>query len=105
MDIQKPVSCDIDNIDDDCYDSHGGESFCSILAYNKEKLLIGYLDYSIFQQELNVKMIEVRNTCKRRGIATRLLQTAEEKGHVINMGFSTDEGALFLTGFYKKKKD
>lgn len=98
------IGCEVDRFEDDCFDSHGKETYCNLLAYNKEKLLIGFIDYSIFENEIHVKGIEVRERCRRKGIASKLLTKLEEKDYVINMGYSTDDGTEFLRDYYKRKR-
>lgn len=97
------IVCDIDRIEDDCFDSHQGETYCNLLAYNKDKLLIGFIDYSIFENEINVKGIEVRDVCRRKRIASKLLAKLEEKDYIVNIGYSTDDGTEFLRDYYKRK--
>jgi ribosomal protein S18 acetylase RimI-like enzyme len=99
-----PVSCDVDKIEDDCYDSHGGETFCNLMAYNKDRVLLGYLSYSIYQKSVYVKMIEVRETCRRRGIGTRMVNELESREYPVDVGYSTPDGTLFFRGYNSKKQ-
>ena len=57
---------------------------------------LGYISYSIFQDEINIKMIETHP--KRQGIATQLYQKlkALHPGMKINHGMTTDEGEAWL---------
>ena len=98
------IGCDLDRIENDCYDSHQGETYCNILSYNKEKLLIGYIDYSIFEEEIHVKMIEVRTICKRKGIASKMMEKLEEQNLPINIGRTTGEGTPFIEKYKERKR-
>lgn len=98
------LGCDVDTIVDDCFDAHSGETYCNILAYNKQKSLVGYLEYSIYRTTLNIKMIQVRDVCRRKGIASKLFDTLEQKHLLIgDMGYVTKDGEMFLFGYYGKK--
>ena len=90
--------------DEDCYDSHGGELYCSLKAKNEFGQLVGYIDYSLFEGKTNIKMIEVHRECKHCGIASKLLDKLEKEYPKINYGFSTREGTEFLRKYKSKKK-
>ena len=95
--------CIIKNMVDDCYDAHHGQTDCSLTAYNKNDQLIGFIDYSIFEEKAHINMIQTHNDCKRKGIATALLQKWEGD-HSIVFGFSTRDGAEFIKAYQSKKK-
>lgn len=56
---------------------------------------IGYIDYSIYEGEISIKMVEVEPKYRRQGYATLLLQAAKHDtpGAKVNPGYLTDDGA------------
>ena len=99
----KQKKCQVRIEDEDCYDSHDGELYCSLKAKNEFGQLVGYIDYSIFEGETNIKMIEVHRECKHHGIASKLLEKLEKEYPKINYGFTTREGTEFLKEYKLKK--
>ena len=90
---------------DECYDSHGGESFCGLIARDiNTNEGLGYIDYSIFNNKLSIKMVEVKEEYKRMGIGTQLMQflKKENPDKVIIKGMATEEGSSFVNSLQKK---
>ena len=58
--------------------------------------VVGYISYSIFQDEINIKMVEVHP--KRQGIATQLFKHLQSlyPDMKINHGMSTDDGSAWI---------
>ena len=57
-----------------------------------KKNLLGYLEYSVYDGEAYIQMIEVRQSEKRKGIATALIQSLQHDYKDINWGYTTEEG-------------
>ena len=75
-------------------DSYKGEAFGYCQAHIGDSP-IGYLNFSIYQGEADVKMIEVREEYRRKGVAKKLLDllAAEVGGKQnINWGYHTEDG-------------
>lgn len=69
----------------------------------------GYIEYSLFQNEIYINMIEVTEENKRKGIATKMMHYLRLKnsGIRIRPGYSTEEGGKFWNNYskqYLKKK-
>lgn len=82
-------------------DSYKGEAFGYCQAHIGDSP-IGYLNFSIYQGEADVKMIEVREEYRRKGVAKRLLDllAAEVGGKQnINWGYHTEDGQALHTAY------
>ena len=89
----------------DCYDSHSEESFCRIIAEDKiTGEIIGYIDYSIYENEIDIKTIEVINKYKRQGIGTQMIHFLknENPNMKIITGLVTEEGYPFIQSLKQK---
>jgi GNAT superfamily N-acetyltransferase len=91
----------------DVYDSHGGEVFGSIYAgkYFGERLIaVAKIDYSIFENEIHIKVIEVSENNRRLGLATLMVEKlkSEYPDMRINWGMEASEEG---TAFVKKMTD
>ena len=100
--IQK--KCQVRIGEEDCYDSHGGQLYCSLKAINEFGQLVGYIDYSLFEGKTYVDMIEVHKECKHCGIASKLLNKLEKEYSKIKYGLTTREGTEFLRRYKLEKK-
>lgn len=89
-----PEAPDIE-LQNDCFDSHGGEVFCKLQAVENGDKTVGYVDYSLYEDEIHIKMIRVVEDSRRKGIATELLDRLrkDNPGYALNWGMMTDEGA------------
>ena len=99
----KPDACKIERITDDCYDAHSGQDYCHILAYNKDDKLIGYIDYSIFENTSFVDCIETHEQCRRKGIASSLMKKLEKDGRRIKIGLVTPTGKKFFNTYRQRR--
>ncbi len=84
--------------------SHHGQQ--DLTAYATiEGIVVGYVEYSIFQNEIHIEMIEVVEEQKRQGIATKLFHFIRLKnsGMKIIPGYSTEEGSKFYNAYKSKK--
>lgn len=99
---QKPPKRIHYNIVDDCYDSHSGQKYCQLLAYDKEGKCVGYLQYSEYEKQLYVDMIKVDKSHQRQGIATDLLLKLKDKKQPIHYGYSTTDGTEFINAMVKR---
>jgi len=90
------------DIIDDCYDSHSGQNYCRLIAYDKQGNYVGHLDYSEYNHQLYVDMIEVDEKHQRQGIATDLLLKLKDKRQPIHYGYSTRDGTKFLEAMKKR---
>lgn len=82
-------------------DSYKGEAFGYCQAHIGDEA-IGYLNFSIYDGEADVKMIEVNEKYRRKGVAKKLLDllAAEVKGKQnINWGYHTDDGAALHAAY------
>lgn len=84
----------------DVYDCRRGECFGAIYATTEggKGVLAGRLTYSIYDEEINVKMIETAPDVRRHGIGTKMVEKLKETypDMKINWGMSTPEGTEFL---------
>ncbi len=91
-------------------DSYQGEAFgyCQAERFldNGEKSPIGYVNFSIYQGRAHIKMIEVHDDWKRKGIATALMDElallvdGEEN---IDWGEHTEDGMAFHKAYDSRK--
>ena len=88
--------CIVKNIRDECHDAHGEQDYCSVTATNEDGRIIGYINYSMYEGVAHVDMIEVHKECKRRGIATQLLNNLKENHEKIEYSLATSDGVKFL---------
>jgi len=83
--------------------SHHNQSDDSILAYVGDER-VGYLDYSEYQGEVQIQMIEVSRKFPRQGIATAMLQELDRlyPDIEIDTGMMTPEGSLLFEAYYRR---
>lgn len=90
-------------IENDCYDSRGGEVFCGLLARLPDGTAVGGLDYSIYDKEYHIKMIRTLPEHQRKGIATKLMNElnmlALNDGATVHSGMSTEDGSSFMNSY------
>ena len=74
-----------------------GETFFT-MSYEQDGKVVGTIEFSEFDGEPNVKMIEVDPDYRRQGIGTKLLQELQKKypDTEINFGMSTPDGTKLL---------
>jgi predicted GNAT family acetyltransferase len=94
----------LDNIDNDCYDAYRGQINCQLIAYNKEDTCIGYLGYSIFEEKIYIDNLTIKNNCRRKGIASKMMKKLEEQDLPINIGFTTPDGTFFFEKYKERKR-
>lgn len=78
--------------------SHG-QTDGTLLAYDGDKV-VGYVDWTKFQGEVSIRMIEVSPESRRQGVGTQLMQALrEEFGQtpIVQGDTVTDDGLAFLT--------
>jgi GNAT superfamily N-acetyltransferase len=89
----------------DCYDCHGGETYCSVYADLNGKR-IGDIAYSYYENVVQVKNIYVMPEFRRLGIATKMMdflhQDCEQYGIKIELSGKTPMGVKFFDKYYKK---
>lgn len=81
-------------IRNEVYDAHGRQLYCRVEAFDGN-VLCGYLDYSIYENEISIAMIRVKESYRRKGLAVLLyLKMIEENPEVtyIEGGLMTPEG-------------
>ena len=84
-------------------DYHSGQSYMT--AYAKlDGEVVGWCDYSIYQNKVYIDMLEVDNAYQRKGIATGLMNfiKQENEGKKIIPGMATDAGDKFWKAYTKK---
>ena len=84
-------------------DYYSGQSYMSAYAKLNGKV-VGWCDYSIYQNKVYIDMLEVDEEYKRKGIATGLMDyiKQENEGKKIIPGMSTDAGDKFWKSYTKK---
>ncbi len=78
-------------------DAHHGETFMTLYARLGEQV-VGYIYYSLYLDEINIKYIHVNEDKRRGGIASAMARNlqAEYPDKEIDWGGLTDEGSAFL---------
>jgi len=63
-----------------------------------DKRALGYIQYSIYQDEIHINHVLVLPEYRRQGIATALMNKVKEENPEmnINFGMTTPEGASFV---------
>ncbi|MCK5607524.1 hypothetical protein KAR91_36915 [Candidatus Pacearchaeota archaeon] len=78
---------------------HHGQSDMQMSAFNAKGVRIGYVNYTLFEGDISIKMVEVSKKYRRRGIATRMYRRIirEHPGAGFEMfgNFATSEGKAF----------
>lgn len=90
----------------DCFDAHGGEVFCRIIAEEEDTgNIIGYIDYSIYEDEIDIKMVEVLEPYRRKGIGTKMIEFLknENPGMKIHTELMTNLGFPFVQNLKERK--
>lgn len=54
-------------------DYHDGQTYMTTYAYNSEGKWIGWCDWSEYEKEIGIEMIEVLPEYRRKGIATMIM--------------------------------
>lgn len=69
------------------------------LSFTLAGKLIGYIDYSVFDDEVHIQMIKVLPAYRRQGFGTEMLKTlqAEYPETEISLGTLTDEGSKLVS--------
>lgn len=90
-------------LSDDMRDHHSGQSYMTARAKLKGEQ-IGYVDYSIFNHKIYIDMVNVTESYRRKGIATKLfdLIKRENPGMQIVPGYSTDSGNKFYNSYKER---
>lgn len=88
---------------DTCRGSHDGQTDMTIYAI-LNNIVVGYIDYSIFENEIYIEMIEVVEEEKHKGIATKMMHYLRliNSGQKIKPGYSTTEGFNFWESYKEK---
>lgn len=100
----------------DVFDSQGGESFGAVYASlgtsshsegDKLNPIVGKLDYSIYENEVNIKMLQVAPNYRRQGIATKLYARLKQEypDMKVNHGMVTEDGAAWQKTINAAKRD
>ena len=86
--------------------SHHGQHDLTAYAI-LDGIVVGYVEFSIFQNEIHIEMVEVIEELRRQGIATKLFHFIRLKnsGMKIIPGYSTEEGSKFYTAYKNKLKE
>ncbi len=86
-------------------DYHSGQSFMNAYAYSNN-VMVGRVDYSIYDKKIYIDFIEVNPEYRRKGIATKLVDfiKRENPNMPIIPGYATEEGHKFWEK-YRKKND
>ena len=75
---------------------YGQDEFSLRAYFNKD--IIGYLDYSVYEDIPTIKYLEVKNEFRRMGIGTHLLKELQRlyPNTEIQQGMTTDDGTQFV---------
>lgn len=81
--------------------SHHGQHDLTILAHLPDGTRVGFLDYTLYDNELRVEMVEVEEAYRRQGIATRLYERMLEEHPKATLGRAgaLEDGAEFRRAF------
>lgn len=98
--ILSEISLQFQNDNDDY--SHG-QSDNSLKAFLGNKL-VGIINYSEYENEPSVKMLEVKPEFRRQGIGTKLLQQLQKlyPNTEIDLGYASKEGDALLKTIKRK---
>lgn len=68
--------------------------------------ILGYCDYSLFNNTISIQMIEVKPEYRLKGVARKMLDWVNEEysDKRIEYGYSTDDGAKFLNAYRQKEE-
>lgn len=85
------------NIEDVSTGYGHGEHYYT-MSYKQDGKVVATLEYGVYDETPNVKMIEVDKEYRRKGIATKLMQELQNKysGKEIEFGMSTPDGSKLL---------
>lgn len=92
---------------DSSIDAYGQQVDMILKSYDKiegEKKQVGYISYTLFRNELHIRMIEIYPEFKRKGYAEKMLKwlVNEYQEYEIYPGMTTDEGTPFIEKMYAK---
>lgn len=78
--------------------SHSGQLDCTMSFKSPEGKLIGYIDYSVYGEEVHVQMIKVRRENRRQGLGSKMIKALQKEypNTEINIGSTTEEGDAFF---------
>jgi len=93
--------CNVESINNDCYDAHNNQVDCNLIAYNPLGYNIGYIDYSIFENQIHINIVNVRDDCRKTGIATSLMNKLKQQKMPIKEGLKTEHGGKFWEVYNK----
>lgn len=105
-DIRYSLSASDKHIETTVTDYYSGEMF-AVMTYKENGKVVGALDYSVYEDQPNVKMIEVAPEHRRKGIAKKLLQELQKQypDTEINFGMSTPDGTKLLENITYTEED
>ena len=98
-------------ISTEVFDSYGSQLYCGKIAHTgstwldendrvKKSDLLGYIDYSVIDNVAYINMIEVKESERRKGIATELIKSMEKDYDKVQWGYTTDDGTALHKGIY-----
>lgn len=85
-------------------DSHGGELYKMKIAYvgdnwmdENDKVikdnLLGYVDYNVYEDKAYINFIKVKDSEKRKGVGTALIQSLYDDHKEVIWGYTTEDGS------------
>ena len=88
----------------DIMDAHRGELFGRVKAY-LEKVVVGYVNFSEYDDEIWIKYVFVREDLRRRGIATAMYERIQQEfpGEPIRSTGTTDDGGKMRRSLVDRK--
>ncbi|MFV0441233.1 MAG: GNAT family N-acetyltransferase [Lachnospirales bacterium] len=103
--IKKFTSDDLKTINESV-NAHNHQVDMLLSVYEKDtQSVIGFISYSIYENEVYIQNIEVASIHKRKGLGTYLLQDLANRyyGYDFKFGYTTKEGSLFLEAVTEKQ--
>lgn len=83
---------------EECRGAHHGQTDMTLIAYSPPKTPVGYIEYSIYDDEVSIQYLYVAEDKRRRGFGRALLLELQKRYPEtgIELGMSTDEGSALL---------
>jgi GNAT superfamily N-acetyltransferase len=87
-------------------DYHSGQSYMTTAAYDSDGNCVGWCDWSEYENEISIDMLEVPEKYRRKGIATMIMDVirAENPGIKIDHGYGSEDGSKWLKAYQSKDR-
>lgn len=83
---------------------HGQDDYVIYACLPDTMIVVGKLEYSVYEDVPHIRMIQTADDYMRQGVATRLMQELQKEFayNKINWGWQTKPGELFKSGLERK---